>query len=127
MRIRALTTALLLALSTGAASGAPLTPLIWGWEQFFTIEWQPETRNGLAEVGGYVRNDWGMAAANVRLLVESLGPNSEVTGQRVAWLGSMLTPGTSAYFLVPAPRGGSAYRVSVFAFDWVQMGGGDHR
>ena len=125
MRIRAFAIALIVALSVGATAGATtLTPLIWGWERFFTVEWQPDSRNGAPYVSGYVKNDWGMPAANVRLLVEALGPGNQVTAQRVEWLGTMLTPGMRAQFQVPAPAPAPAYRVSVFAFDWVQVGGG---
>jgi hypothetical protein len=126
MLIRALAAALILAFSVGAtASTAPLTPLIWGWERFFTLEWQADTRNGAPYVSGYIKNDAGTPAANIRLLVEALGPGDQVASQRVEWLGTMLTPGTRAHFQVPAPAAGPAYRVSVFAFDWVQAGGDD--
>lgn len=71
-------------------------------------------------------NDWGFSARNVQLLVEGLDSTGNVVGQRVAWLGSELTPGMRAYFETPAPPPAPAagYRVSVFAFDWVQAGGG---
>jgi len=128
MRTRALAAALLLALATGAAAhAAVLTPLVIGWEQFFTIEWQPDTRNGAPYVSGYIKNDWGMPAAKIRLLVESLGPGNQVAAQRVEWLGTTLTPGMRAQFQLRAPAPAAAYRVSVFAFDWVQAGGGDQR
>lgn len=128
MRIRALAAALVLTLAVGAAaSAAALAPLVWGWERFFTVEWQPDTRKGVPYVSGHIKNDWGMPAANLRLLVEALGPGNQVTAQRVEWLGTMLTPGMRAAFQVPAPAPAPAYRVSVFAFDWVQTGGGDQR
>lgn len=126
MRTRALVAALVLALSGAAPLGASeLAPLVWGWERFFTLEWQPDSRRGVPHVSGYIRNEWGEVAASIQLLVESLGPGNQVTAQRVEWLGGMLTPGTRAYFQVPAPAPAPAYRVSVFAFDWVQADGTD--
>ena len=128
MRIRTVAVALVFALSIGATAGAAtLTPLIWGWERFFTVEWQPDSRKGAPYVSGYVKNEWGFPAADVRLLVESLGPGNEVTGQRVEWLGTTLPPGMRAAFQMPAPAAAPAYRVSVFAFTWIQAGGGDQR
>ena len=128
MRIRALAAALLLAFSVAVPAGATiLTPLVSGWERYFTVEWQPHSRNGAPYVIGYIKNDWGVPAANIRLLVDALGPGDQVTSQRVEWLGTMLTPGTRAHFQVPAPGSASAYRVSVFAFDFVEAGGGDER
>jgi hypothetical protein len=124
MWIRTLAVAVLLALSVGtSASSTALTPLVIGWERFFTVEWQADT----SHVTGYIQNDWGAPAAQIRLLVESLGPGNQVTGQRVEWLGTMLAPGMRAGFRVAAPAPASAFRVSVFAFDWVQAGSGDQR
>ena len=124
MRIRALAVTLVLVLAVVVPVGADgLSPLIVGWERFFTVEWQPDSRKGVPHVSGYVRNEWGTPAVNIQLLVESIGPDNQVSAQRVEWLGAGLTPGTRAAFQVPAPGPGPAYRVSIFAFDWVQAGG----
>lgn len=104
---------------------ASLHPLVIGWERFFKLDWQADTRHGRPVVSGYLLNDWGMPAARIQLLVESLGPDGEILGQRVAWLGGgVLTPGSRAYFEIPPVEPAPAYRVSVFAFDWVQSDGG---
>lgn len=124
------TIALVLALVLLAASGASaamLQPLVVGWENYFKLDWQPDTRAGRPVVSGHILNDWGFPARNVRLLVEGLDSSGGVTSQRIAWLGSMLTPGMRAYFEVPVPGAAPSYRVSVFSFDWVQTGGGDMR
>ncbi len=100
-------------------SSQPLEPLVTGSQQFFTLEWQTSRRGNQPLVQGYIRNDWGLAAANMRLLVEGIEPPGRLVGQRIIWLGGQLTPGTRAYFetsMPPAPT----YRVRVFAFDWMQ-------
>jgi hypothetical protein len=103
----------------GPAS-AELEPLIRGWERFFKISWEAWERNGQAVVGGYIANGWGFPAMKLRLLVEGLDGSGRVVTQEVGWLGTALTPGMTAYFEVPVRQRSSRYRVSVFAFDWVQ-------
>jgi hypothetical protein len=113
----------LLAAGAGAAADQRLTPLVIGWEQFFKIEWEAGERKGRPIVQGYIKNDWGTTAANVRLLVDGLDPSGQIVSQTVGWLGSQLTPGARLYFEVPVAQPAPAYRVSVFAFDFVQTNG----
>jgi hypothetical protein len=103
---------------------APLAPLVLGWEQYFKLDWKADTLKGQPVVWGHILNDWGMPARSIQLLVEGLDQSGQVTSQRVAWLGTDLTPGTRAYFEVRTPSAASAYRVQVFAFEWIQ-GAGD--
>lgn len=102
---------------------APLAPLVSGWEQYFKLDWKADSVKGQPVVWGHILNDWGVPARGIQLLVEGLDPRGQVTSQRVAWLGSDLTPGTRAYFEVPAPGAAPSYRVQVFAFEWIQAGG----
>lgn len=118
--------AAMLVMGMGAQAGADLlTPRVIGWEQFFKVDWQADQRRGAPVVTGYIMNDWGVPAHNIQLLVEGLDAGGAVVAQRVSWLGSDLTPGMRAYFEEPAPAPAPAagYRVSIFAFDWVQAGG----
>jgi hypothetical protein len=110
-----------------ASGGGPLTPLVVGWEQFFTLTWTVDERRGRPVVSGKVHNNWNFAAANMRLLVDELGPNGEILGQQLGWLGFTLTPGTSAPFEIPVAHRTPNYRVSVFAFDWIQSDRGRFR
>lgn len=116
---------LLLLLVYGAIATADqrLTPLVTGWEQYFKLEWEAGERNGRPVVRGYIKNEAGMPAANVRLLVDGLDPSGQVVSQTVGWLGTQLTPGMRAYFEVPVNQRAPAYRVSVFAFDFIQHNG----
>lgn len=131
--IRRLGVLLLLApLALGACAtpttGGPLTPLVIGWEQFFKLTWTVGEYRGQPVVSGKIYNNWGFAAANVRLLVDELDANGQIMDQRVGWLGFTLTPGTTAPFEIPVAHRTPNYRVSVFAFDWVQTDGrGRHR
>ena len=99
---------------------APYAPLVQGWEQFFKVTWEPLERKGRPYVGGYVSNDWGFTATRVQLLVDGLDSSGRVVSQTVTWLGQSITPGTRVYFEVQAPQPAASYRVSVFAFDWLQ-------
>ncbi len=101
----------------------PLTPHTAGWEQFFTVRWDTTARGGRPTVEGRVRNEWGFPANQIQLLVDALDANGRVVAQRVTWLGADLPPGVAAPFSVPAPPA-AAYRVSVYAFNWIQSGGG---
>jgi hypothetical protein len=103
-----------------SASG-PLTPLVVGWEQFFTIDWKVSPAKGRPLVWGYIRNNWGMPAANMRLLVEGLDASGQIVTQQLSWVPFRLMPGTHAYFEVPMPQESPTYRVGVFAFDWVDQ------
>ena len=109
---------------TGQPSAAALQPLVAGWERYFKIDWQAGAHQGRPTVYGHVYNDWGMAAANLRLLVEGVDERGAVVSQTVGWVGTLLTPGTTAPFEVRVDRGAPSYRVTVFAFDWVQRGRG---
>ena len=101
-------------------SGTVYTPLVRGWEQYFPLTWEPLERHGTRYVGGYISNSSGFPARRVQLLVDGLDSSGRVVSQTVSWLGGDLTPGMRAYFEVRAPQPGETYRVSVFAFDWVQ-------
>ena len=118
-----------LALSACASptSGAPLTPLVIGWEQFFKLTWTVEEHKGKPVVIGKIYNNWGFAAANMRLLVDELDANGQIVDQKLGWLGFMLTPGTTAPFEIPVAHATPNHRVSVFAFDWVQTDGHGRR
>jgi hypothetical protein len=105
-------------------SGGRLHPLVVGWEQFFSLDWQPADHKGRPVVEGHIVNTWGFGATHIRLLVDGLDATGTVVEQQVAWLGADLTPGTRASFEIPIDRSADAYRVAVFSFDWVQRGGG---
>lgn len=117
---------LLLALAPGVqpSAAAPLQPLVVGWERYFTIDWHAGVNGGHPVVYGRIYNNWGVEAANVRLLVDAIDERGVMVSQTVGWLAMPLTPGTTAPFEVAVDRDGASYRVRVFAFDWAQRGRG---
>ena len=104
---------------TVAPAQARYTPMVVGWERFFVITTDVVQAGGRTRVTGTILNEFGFAATRVQLLIDGLDASGQVTGQSVVWLGQMLGPSGRGYFDVPAPAG-VKFRVSVFAFDWVQ-------
>jgi hypothetical protein len=123
MRLRVLVIASLvgvLAASAGVAA-QPLTPHFPGWERYFTVSSEPFERRGQPYLRGYIVSSYGVAATRVQLLVDSLDSSGQIVAQRVEWLGGSTLPGfSSTYFEVPIRQQASRYRVSVFAFDFVE-------
>ena len=112
-----------LALAVEATPAPPLEPLVIGWEQFFRLTWEVGERRGQPVVTGRIYNNWNLAAANMRLLVDELDAAGRIIDQHVGWLGFTLTPGTTAPFEIPVAHSTPNHRVSVFAFDWIQTNG----
>ena len=127
LRALVVTVALSLAASAPAVPAETLQPLVVGWEQFFKLTWAVGERDGQTVVAGHINNNWGFAAANVRLLVDELDASGQVIDQRLSWLGFTLTPGTTAPFEIRVTHPTPNHRVSVFAFDWIQSGRGRDR
>jgi len=123
MRVRVLVIGALLGLltATAAAPAQPLSPNFPGWERYFSVSWEPFERRGQPYLGGYIVSSYGVTATRVQLLVDSLDSSGRIVAQRVEWLGGSNLPGFSTtYFEVPIRQQASRYRVSVFAFDFVQ-------
>ena len=90
---------------------------IYGAERYFTVTWEPDSYQGRPTVSGYVANDWGVAAANVRLLIESLDASGAVADTRIGYVAGFVLPGTRVFFEVFVPAA-AAYRVAVLSWDW---------
>ena len=97
-----------------------LTPHFPAWERYFTVSWQTFERQGRPFLSGYVTSQYGAGAGRVQLLIDALDGSNRVVAQRVEWLAGDVPPFSRRYFEVPAPQAASAYRVSVFAFDFYQ-------
>ncbi|MBI3029188.1 MAG: hypothetical protein HYY64_06730 [Candidatus Rokubacteria bacterium] len=95
--------AVILGTSVGWAQnfGAPL-------DRFFRLEWEAEqTRTGQRVVTGYVYNDHGLWADNVRLLVEVLDPAGRMVAKTTGSVNGWVPPKGRAYFWVPGANWGS--------------------
>jgi hypothetical protein len=102
--------------SGSAAQGAPSYG-IYGVDSYFRVEWQPDERGGKTLVSGYVTNQWGLGARNVRLRVEALDAAGGVTATYIGYVNGYVTPGARVYFEVPVPAKAPNYRVTVLSFD----------
>lgn len=118
-------------LLTVALAGLVLAPAvacgqsyaIYGADRYFPVEAQTETRSRGAVVAGYVRNEGGLGAKDVRLRVEQLDVGAQVVATSVGYVFGTLTPGRRVYFEVPVPSAAATYRVSVLSFDWINTVG----
>jgi hypothetical protein len=99
-------------------------PLIVGWQQFFRVQWEGTTGGGRTAVRGYVSNTWNFTAQRVRLLITGYDAAGQQLGQVIAWGPNEIDPGGRRFFDIPVPPGANTYDVAVFAWDWVQTGGG---
>lgn len=90
----------------------------YGSEAFFKVDWEAGERRGRPIVTGHVVNTYGMAAHQVRLLVESLDAAGQVTATKVGYVSGDVLPGARIYFEVPVERTAPAYRVVVMSWDW---------
>ena len=123
MRVRALVIGIVMGMLAAATDVAAqsLTPWFPGWERYFTVSWEPFERRGQPYLSGYIVSSYGVTATRVQLLVDSLDSSGQIVAQRVEWLGGSNLPGFSrSYFEVPIRQQAPSYRVSVFAFDFVQ-------
>jgi len=99
-------------------------PMIVGWQQYFRVQWDATKKNGQAIVEGYISNTWGFAAQQMQLLVTGYDAAGTPLGQIIAWGPNEIDPGDRQYFNVAVPPGAATYDVAIFAWNWVQMGGG---
>ena len=123
MHVRVLVLAVLVgALATVTDAGAQsLTPNFPAWERYFTVSSEPFERRGQPYLRGNITNRYGVLATRVQILVDSLDSSGKIVAQRVEWLVGSNLPGFSqTYFEVPIREQASAYRVSVFSFEFVQ-------
>ena len=123
MHVRVLVLAVLVgALATVTDAGAQsLTPNFPAWERYFTVSSEPFERRDQPYLRGNITNRYGVLATRVQLLVDSLDSSGKIVAQRVEWLVGSNLPGFSqTYFEVPIREQASAYRVSVFSFEFVQ-------
>ncbi|MBI2529286.1 MAG: hypothetical protein HYV93_25280 [Candidatus Rokubacteria bacterium] len=90
-------------------------------EKYFRVEFEAgRTKGGRTLLTGYVYNDHGLAAARVRLLVDSLDAAGRVTATTVGYVDSLVPLKGRTYFEVPVDKPGVSYRVSVPYFDWIE-------
>jgi hypothetical protein len=110
-------------LGAPAPAGAVVAPS--EFDARIRLDWQAGTsRRGRPLIQGYVLNDHGRSAANVRLLVETLDGSGAVVARTPGFVHGVVQFKDRAYFEVPLKAAGAAYRVTVTAAEWRSGAGG---
>lgn len=104
-----------------AAGAADIEPLVRGWEQFFTLDWEVSERFGRPVVRGEISNQSPYTMTHVQLLVDALDGAGRVVAQQFAWGPRFLAPSDRRYFEIPLKERGHGYRVRVLAFDRLEV------
>jgi hypothetical protein len=111
---------LLLTATTAAAQSYGIS----GAERYFRVESQAiQSKRWGPEVSGYIYNDNGAYAANVRLLIEGQDATGATVNTVVAQIPGTVPGGNRLYFEVRVPPAPS-YRVRVVSWDFVRGGSG---
>lgn len=112
---------------TSMSPSASVTTVMQGWERYFTLDWTAQTKPDGREIDGYIYNNYGSPAANVQVLAQGLDAGGNVVGQKLAWVPGGVPPLNRSYFRVAGLPPANAYRVSVWAFDWVEGDSSERR
>ena len=125
MRALLLATMVLVALGAGGpARPAVALEAASTVDQRIRLDWDVKVgRGGRAVIQGYVYNDNGRPAADVRLLVETLDASGTVIARDIGFVRQVVQFNDRAYFEVPLKATGASYRVSVTSLDWKGGGG----
>jgi hypothetical protein len=116
---RVFVTLLALVVCTGCVAGeprGPLQPLMVGWEQHASIDFQVAPRGTGSVVWGHLQTTGPYTFHRIRVLVDGLDGADQIVAQQVAWVPGTLAWPSRLYFEVPMPPAES-YRVSVFSWD----------
>jgi hypothetical protein len=101
-------------------ASAELKPLMAGWEQYFTVTWEPAQHNGRQVLQGYVNNTSSYDVHKIQILVETLDTAGATTSQRVAWVAGQMNGASRLFFEVPVAAA-PTYRVRVFNYERMEL------
>jgi hypothetical protein len=117
-------------LTTSAACGtygpspSTTTTLMSGWEHHFSIDWTAvEQSQSSRKVSGYIYNNHGERATQLRVLALAIDPAGTVVGQRIAYVPGGVGGFGRVYFEVPNLPVAQNYRVSIWDYTWFQAPG----
>lgn len=109
----------------GVTHGALATISPSGIDARLRLDWEVgQTRDGRPEVQGFVINDYMRPAMTVRLLVETLDSNGQVTDRAYSFVVGAVPALSRAPFVVALKTGGASYRISITNFTWKDGGSG---
>ena len=87
------------------------------------LEWQKGTnRKGKPVITGYVYNRYGLAAGNIRIIVEGIDAGGKILSKDVRWVLGTLSNDDRIYFEVTVTEAPD-YRVRLLSWDWLGRGG----
>jgi hypothetical protein len=110
---------------TGVAVASELLPTPIPQAHYFRIEWQEgQLKNGKPTLWGYIHNDYGSPAANVKLLIEGLDASGAPVTKEIGYVSGQVPPKNRAFFEVPRPAQGVSYRITLYSFEWIEVGDG---
>lgn len=100
-------------------AGATMTSSLSGIDSRLRLEWEAsQSGSGQPVVGGYLYNDYMLAASNVILLVEALDASGQVVERKIRFLPGIVPVFGRTYFQVPLKAAGASYRITVTSFQW---------
>ena len=105
--------------SWGMVPSASVTTAVQGWERYFRLDWAAHATPNGQEVDGYIYNSYGAAAVNVQILAQGIDPAGNVVSQQLAWVHGPVPALNRAWFRVAGFAPADRYRVSVWAFDFI--------
>ncbi len=93
-------------------------------DRHFRLEWEAgQSKKRGPVITGYVYETEGRNTDGMRLAIETLDSDGNVTGTTMGYVMGMIPGGGRAYFEIPVPAA-SAYRVRILFFRWLNIGGG---
>ena len=111
----------------GVLPSGNVTTAVQGWEHWFRLEWAPQPTPSGANIDGYIYNNYGETAANVQILAQGLDGAGNLIGQKIEWVPGTVPGMNRALFRVAGLPPAQQYRVSVWAFDFVQSSSAPQR
>ena len=115
----------LIVLTLVAPAGGALAPAqaanFFAPDPRFAVQWEAgQTKRGAPIVSGYVINNTGTAATDVRVRVEVFDANGQYLGDTVLRLFGDVQAGDRSYFEAPLRTPGASYRVAVVSFSFIR-------
>jgi hypothetical protein len=114
---------MLAGLSSAAPTAVSAVVSPSGIDSRLRLEWEArEDRGGRPVITGYIYNDSGQPAINLRLMAEALDASGQVVDRAIGFVTAGVPAFNRSYFSVSLHKAGAAYRIAVTGFDWKNNG-----
>ena len=107
-----------------ATDGARAISSPSGIDPRLRFEYEVGRWHGQPEIQGYIYNDYGRPANNVRMIVETLDESGKVVGRAYGFVVGIVPVFNRTPFNVPLKATGASYRLTVTSFEWRDGGSG---